>query len=301
MQQQFDVVGIGVATLDFIGVAAGEPLLGAKQPVAAWLEAGGGPVATALVALARLGARVCMAGAVGDDAYGQRIIADLQREGVATDGMQVRPGRSHVAFVLAEPGRDRRTVWWYSDPAVFETATVDPDLITSARLLHLDTYMPAATLAAARIMREAGGLVMLDAERLKETTLPLLPLCDVQIVSERFGREATGEADPARAALLLHRSYGNLVVVTAGERGSWCVGRDELFHTPAFAVDVVDTTGAGDVFHGGFLYGLLRGWPLRRTARFASALAALKCRKAGGRAGIPTPEEVEQLLQAQPG
>jgi ribokinase len=136
-------------------------------------------------------------------------------------------------------------------------------------------------------MREAGGLVMLDAERVKDGTLDLLPLCDVQIVSEQFGRQATGEDDPAQAARALHARYGNLAVVTAGERGSWCVGWGEAFHTPAFRVNVVDTTGAGDVFHGGFLYGLLKDWPLRHVARFASAMAALKCRSAGGRAGIP--------------
>ncbi len=296
MTHRFDVVGLGVATMDFIGVTSHTPTLGIKQQLDDWQEAGGGPVATALVLLARLGLRVCMAGAVGSDSYGPRILDDLNRAGVATEGMQTRPGASHVAFVLAEPGQDRRTVWWHNDRRVLDDLRPDPALIASARALHLDTQIPDAALEAARIMHAAGGFVMLDAERFKESTLALLPHCDVQIVSERFGRETTGADDPAQAARALHARDGHLVVVTAGARGCWCVGRDDAFHMPAFTVPVVDTTGAGDVFHGGFLYGLLQGWPLREVARFASAAAALKCRSAGGRAGIPTRSEIDALL-----
>jgi ribokinase len=295
-QQPFDVVGVGAATLDFVGIAATEPLLGYKHQLADWREAGGGPVATALVVLARLGLRVCMAGAVGSDMYGQRILDDLRGAGVATDGMQVRPGASHIAFVLAEPGQDRRTIWWHSDPDVYAGLTIDLALLRGARALHIDTLVPAAT-AAAHAMRAQGGLVMLDAGSFREQALELMPLCDAIVVSERFGHETTGEQAPAEAARALHARYGSLVVVTAGERGSWCVSRDDAFHMPAFAVPTVDTTGAGDVFHGGFLYGLLQGWPLRAVARFASATAALKCRAAGGRAGIPTRAEIDTLLR----
>ncbi len=297
MTRRFDVIGLGVATWDFIGVAAGDPILGSKQALARWIEMGGGPVATALVTLARFGVPVCMAGAVGDDGYGERIIAELQHEGVAVEGMQVRPGGSHIAFVLAEPGRDRRTVWWHNDRSVLDHIDLDPDLLKAARILHIDTHMPEVALKAARVMREAGGMVMIDSERMKESTLALLPYCDVQIVSERFGRESTGEAEPARSALVLHERYGAIVTVTAGERGSWCVAPGEAFHTPAFAVEVQDTTGAGDVFHGGFLYGLLQGWPLPKVARFASATAALKCRAFGGRAGLPRLDDVLALME----
>lgn len=245
MAYHFDVLGLGVASLDFIGVAAQPPTLGAKQPVAEWLEAGGGPVPTAMVTLARLGLRTCMAGAVGDDMYGQRVLDDLQQAGVATDGMQVRPGRTHVAFVLAEPKTDRRTIWWYHDRSVFDTLELDADLVRSARVLHVDTHLPYTAIRAARVMQAAGGLVMLDAERIREGTLELLALCDVPIVSENFSRAVTGEADPALAAWILHERYGRLIVVTSGERGSWCVGRGESFHTPAFQVDVQDTTAPG--------------------------------------------------------
>jgi ribokinase len=296
MQTRYDVIGLGVATLDHIGVAGAEPLLGAKQPLAGWIEAGGGPVATALVALARLGGRGCLVSTVGDDSYGPRIVAGLQEEGVSTEGVVVRPGGSHVAFVLAEPGSGRRTIWWHHDRAVIEGFVPSRELVQSARALLLDTHLSEAGALAASWMHERGGLVMIDAERHTDAALSLLPLCDYIVASERFGRAASGEEDPALAALALQRRYGRIVVITAGERGSWCAAPGEQFHTPAFPIHAVDTTGAGDVFHGGLLYALLQGRNLRAALRFASATAALKCRAPGGRAGIPNLAEVEALL-----
>lgn len=292
----YDIVGLGIAALDLIGVAQAAPLIGAKQQLAAWAEDGGGPAATAMVTVARLGGRALLATAVGDDPYGARIIAGLQREGVSTAGVQTLPGSSHVAFVLAEPGRDRRTIWWHNDRRVLDAYVPDRAQITAARALLIDTHMPAAAATAARWMRAAGGLVMIDAERVKESTLSLLPLCDLLVVSERFGREATGEERPDAAALALRRRYDRLALVTCGAAGSWCAHGDELFHTPAMAVEPVDTTGCGDVFHGALLFALLRGDELRRAIRFASVTAALKTRALGGRAGIPTLEEVNQAM-----
>lgn len=292
----YDVVGLGTAAHDLIGVASEAPQLGRKQPISTWIEAGGGPVPTALVALSRLGARTCMIGAVGDDSYGTRIISDLAAEGVDTCGMQVHPGNSHVAFVLAEPGSDRRSVWFRTDPSVLAAVQVDHALITRGRALHLDTYTDTAGLQAAHWARAAGIPVMIDAERVRDTTMDLLPLCTWLVVSANFGRTVTG-AEPAAAAQELHERYGQMVVVTAGEAGSWCAHNGDLFHTPAFPVTPLDTTGCGDVFHGGLLFALLRGDPPRAAIRFASAVAALKTRAYGGRAGIPNLAEVEAFLQ----
>jgi sulfofructose kinase len=292
-----DVVGLGIASYDLIGVAGAVPEFGRKQPLAQWIEAGGGPVATALVTLARLGARTAYIGPVGDDAYGPRILAGLQADGVDTSGAQVRRGGSHVAFVLAEPGRDRRTVFWHNDPQVLADFKPDRAQISAARALCLDTHLPDAALTAARWMRAAGGLVLIDAERVRDGTLAILPHCDLIVVSERFGREATQLDDPAAAAQALHMQYGVLAAVTCGAEGSWCAHRGELFHTPAFAVDVVDTTGCGDVFHGALLFALLRGDAVPVAFRFASAVAALKCRAVGGRAGIPRLAEAEGFVR----
>lgn len=291
----YDVVGLGIASLDLIGVIASEPQIGAKQPLAAWVEDGGGPAATAMVTVARLGGRALLCTAVGTDPYGARIVAGLEREGVATAGVQALPGSSHVAFVLAEPGRDRRTIWWHNDRQVLDAFVPDRAQIASASALLIDTHMPEAAATAARWMREAGGLVMIDAERVKDATLSLLPLCDLLVVSERFGRESTGEERPDAAALALRRRYDRTALVTCGANGCWCAHNGELFHTPALPVEPVDTTGCGDVFHGALLFAILRGDDLRRAIRFASIVAALKTRALGGRAGIPTLEEVNQF------
>lgn len=298
--ETYDVVGVGIASWDLIGVVSHEPIWGSKQPLARWIEGGGGPVATALVTLTRLGLRTCLVSAVGQDTYGEKILADLQREGVTTDYIRTFPGESHTAFVLVEPEHGKRTVWWHNDQAVFEALasnlTVVRPLITQARALLLDTHLPEIGLLAAHWMRSAGGIVMIDAERYSERTARLLPHCTAIVVSERFAREATGQSDGFQAARSLYAQYQTLVVVTAGERGCWCVDADDAFHMPTFLVPVLDTTGAGDVFHGSFLYGMLQGWPIREVARFASATAALKCRAYGGRNGIPSYPEVQQFL-----
>lgn len=294
----YDVVGVGIASLDLIGVAGVEPQFGSKQALAGWVEMGGGPVATAMATMARFGARVAMAGAVGDDSYGARILAELRAYGVDPIGMHVRPGASHVAFVLAEPGRDRRTVFFHQDRALLTGIPLDRGLITSARALAIDTHLPEAALQAARWMHATGGLVMIDAERVRDNTLELLPLCDLLVVSAQFGREVTGLEAPWDAARALHTRYGRLALVTAGAEGSWCAHEGELFHTPAFEVETIDTTGAGDVFHGAFLYALLNGSDVRRAVRFASAAAAISCKGPGGRGNLPTLGEVEQLLGA---
>lgn len=295
---RYDVVGVGIASLDLIGVAKAEPQLGAKQGLGDWIEMGGGPVATALATLSRLGARTALASAVGDDVYGARILAGLQAAGVDVTAVQVRAGGSHVAFVLAEPGRDRRTVWWHNDPAVLTKLSLDRKLITSARALLIDTHMPEAAEAAARWMRLTGGLVMIDGERVRDGTLDLLPHCDLLVVSERFGRDATGLEEPWAAAQALHDRYERLALVTCGAEGSWCAHEGELFHTPAFEIESLDTTGAGDVFHGALLYALLRDDDVRTAVRFASAAAALSCCGLGGRGSLPTVGEVESMLTA---
>ncbi|NJN17886.1 MAG: sugar kinase [Oscillochloris sp.] len=292
----YDLIGLGVATWDIIGVVARGPEFGIKQELAELVEMGGGPVATALVAFARLGGRGALISAVGADGYGIRIRDDLQQAGVDVSAVAVRSGCSHVAFVLAEPGNDRRTVFWHNDPEVFTATPLDRTAVTAGRALLIDTHMPEQAQVAARWMRDAGGIVMIDAERIRPGTLELLPLCDWIVVSARFGREAGGQEHPAAAARALQERYAGNVVVTCGAEGSWCATAAETWHTPAFMVTPVDTTGSGDVFHGALLYALLRGDGPKAGLRFATAAAALKCGGLGGRGALPTLAEVEALV-----
>lgn len=292
---QFDVIGVGIASWDLIGVAATPPVLGQKQPLAGRTEMGGGPVATALATLARLGASVALVSAVGNDHYGEAIRAELAHFGINTAFVATRPGSSHVSFVLAEPGSDRRTVWWYNEPAVFADLVFPPELASQTRALLIDSHLPAA-LSAAQQVRAAGGRIMIDAERVKPAVIDLLPLCDDIVVSANFARAVTGLSDLAAATQALHDRYRRLIVVTAGEAGSWACNGGDMIYTPAFPTQPVDTTGCGDVFHGALLFALLRGDPLPAALRFASAAAALKTRGLGGRSALPTLAEVEALL-----
>ncbi|WP_322511786.1 PfkB family carbohydrate kinase, partial [Chloroflexus sp.] len=158
-----------------------------------------------------------------------------------------------------------------------------------------DSHLPAA-IPAAQQVRAAGGRIMIDAERVKPAVMELLPLCDDIVVSANFARAVTGLSDLAAATRVLHERYQRLVVVTAGEAGSWAYAGDEIIHTPAFPTQPVDTTGCGDVFHGALLFALLRNDPLPAALRFASAAAALKTRGLGGRSALPTLAEIEALL-----
>lgn len=293
---QFDVIGVGVASWDIIGVTATPPVIGQKQPLAGWAEMGGGPVATALVTLARLGLKVALFSAVGDDRYGTAIRAELHHFGVDTSLMATRPGSSHVAIVLAEPGSDRRTVWWYNESTVLANLEFPIELATQTRALLVDSHLPAA-LTAAQHVRAAGGRIMIDAERVNPTVIELLPLCDDIVVSANFARTLTGLSDLEMAVRALAERYARLVVVTAGEAGSWACNGGEVIYTPAFPTQPVDTTGCGDVFHGALLFALLRGDPLPIALRFASAAAALKTRGLGGRSALPTLAEVEALVR----
>jgi ribokinase len=170
-------------------------------------------------------------------------------------------------------------------------------MIEEAKVLHLDGWYPEIALPAARIARDAGVLVSLDAYTVSEGMEEWVSLSDVLIANESFVWGYTGCQDLEEAACSLLSQGPRLVVATLGERGCFVATCKERFYAPGFAVDVVDTTGAGDAFHGAFLYGLLQGWDLARTARFANAVGALTCRRLGGRSSIPSLDEVEVFLE----
>ena len=207
---------------------------------------------------------------------------------------------SQFAFIAVD-GAARRTIFWHRGSARPLAAEELPaELLQGARLLHLDGLQAEASLAAAARAREARVTTVLDGGSWRPGTAQLLPLIDHAVVSERFARQLAGAAPPQTVLQRLLGFGVRAATVTLGPRGSWSRTADGApFFQPAFAVNPVDTTGCGDVFHGGYLFGLLRGLALPRTVRFAAACAALKTRALGGRTAIPTLAEVEALLAAQ--
>jgi len=293
------VVGLGQCSLDILGRLDHYPALDQKAELDELLVQGGGPVATALVTLQRLGVATAMLGRVGVDEFGERIRAGLVAEGVDCAGLQAAPGASQVAFIAVDV-EGHRNIFWHRGTARLECLTgADEAAIRQARILHLDGLHLAAALAAAQVARSAGVTTVLDAGTLRPGMERLLPLIDHLVVSEKFARQAAA-GDVVAALDVLSAHGAQAVTVTLGARGSLSrTAAGEDYDQPAFAVAAVDTTGCGDVFHGGYIYGLLQQWPLPRTLRFAAACAALKTRALGGRTAIPRLDEVERFLSAE--
>jgi sulfofructose kinase len=249
------------------------------------------------VTLARLGAATGYIGRIGDDPAGQAMRQSLMDEGVDLAELQVQPGAlSAQCIILVDQPTGKRSICAYPGTAgEAVVASMSLDYACSGRYLHLDGFSMEAALVAARAARTAGVRVCLDAGGSFERLQPLIALTDVLIANEPFARDAGG-GDPERGAALLRTFGPATVVATLGAAGSYTATAADAFLIPSFPVDVVDTTGAGDVFHGAYLFGLLQNWGPRETATFANAAAALKCTKLGGRAGIPRLEAVNAFL-----
>jgi ribokinase len=278
-----DVFGLGQCAYDRLALVDAFAAPDGKQEAAAMVEQTGGPVATALAALARWGRRTAFSGVVGDDPEGARIAADLGADGVDVARLLVRPGhRSQIAFVAVERGTGRRTITWRrptgAPPSLAECAP------PPARV-YLTDGLYTASLACARCAPE----IVVDAGTLREGTRAMLRVATAFVASEAFARAFTGDDDPDGACRKIAEHGPPVAAVTLGARG-WVarIGRAMVRGT-AYAVDAVDTTGCGDVFHAGFVEGLLRGWPPERGLDLGAWAAAQAATRLGNRAGVPSP------------
>jgi len=266
------VVGIGLAALDYLGIVPRMPRFDDAEAVEVqeWVTSGGGPVATALVALARLGVPVAYVGLLGDDAAGRQIRREFAREGVDVSHLRHHPGvRSPTVMVMVEAEMGRCAFVAFRDPGVtFTLTSKHRELIAGPDFLHLDGWYASAGIPAARLARAAGVQVSLDAYRVDERTPEWVSVTDVLIATESFPPRYTGQSDLAQASERLLSQGPSLVVTTFSERGCFVATKEKQFHVPGFPVKAIYTTGAGDVFHGAFLYGLLQNWDLAQTARF---------------------------------
>jgi len=274
------------------------PPIDTKTDTLNFSEQGGGPTATALVTLARLGALTLFVGKVGDDTRGLLIVEQLEAEGVDVSQVRVEKDKSsRLSFSIVERKTGKRTiVSAVGSASPLAPEDLDRKTITSGRILHVDGHQMEAATHAAKWAREAGAKVILDAGSVRPGMEVLVKLADYVVASETFALDFTSECCVREAARKLYRPGLAAVVVTMGGKGGFCVSDGGEFTYPAFTVEVVDTTGAGDVFHGAFDYGILRGWDLEEVVRFSSAVAALKCRELGGRAGIPSLMQVRRFL-----
>jgi sugar/nucleoside kinase (ribokinase family) len=293
-QATWDVVGVGECSVDEVWVLPGRLTSGGKVRATAKERLGGGQVATALVAAARLQLKTAFVGAIGDDSAGATVLEGLTREGVDVAHVAVVPGTTRSAVIVVDAEGDR-TVVEYVDKKVARH-DVPAELVAETRVLHVDATQPGASLQAARRAREHGVVVSLDLDHVGPGVDELLALADVCITSEGVPAQLTGEDDLEQALRALQqRSGARLVGCTLGARGAAALDHDHLLLSPTFPARVVDTTACGDTFHAAVIRALLDGKSVGDTLRFANAAAALKCR-AIGRRGCPTKAEVEELL-----
>lgn len=299
---EFDVVGLGVSTIDILSLVDHLPMGEEVQRAIDMTIQGGGPVATAMVTLARLGAKVVMIDAIGDDWRGARILDEFRQEGVSTDYLKMAKNcTSSTACILVTQDNGARSIIFSPGNAPELTPTDVPDsVIASAKILHINGRHWDACLKAVRIAKEAGVQVSFDggAHRYHPEMEQLVSLTDICIVARDFAEKYTREINIPRAADALLKSGARLVVITDGMNGSWIYPQDgRSFHQPAYLFPKnVDTTGCGDSYHGAFLFGLLRGMGLEKTTALASAVAAINSQHLGSRGGLPTREQVESFL-----
>lgn len=282
------ITGIGYCCMDYLCRVPHIPI-DDKVELNKSLIQGGGPCATAIVTAARLGAKAAFCGAVGDDARGEQILRGLAEERVDTQGVKVRRGaESPAGFCWIEQQSGTRSIaWTHGTVKPLGPRELDRSLIAGSHVLHLDGHQTQAALAAARFARKHGVAVSLDAGTLVPGIEALLAQCDLIVASEKFSARYTGEANSRRALKRLFAGPCRFATVTLGKRGSVGYDGKRFIACPPFDVKVLDTTGAGDVYHGAFAFAYASGKPWDACMRFATVVAALKCTAFGGRTGIP--------------
>ena len=284
-----DVYGLGQSCWDYIAQMDTYPPPDTKSEMSSFFVQGGGPVATALVALSRWGLSCSLCGVVGDDTYGEQILNSLKEEKVNTDDVFVRKdSHSQIAFIITEKVAGNRTIFWRRPTGLFlQPEEPDYDIIRNARMVYTDGLFLEASLAVAKAARENGIPVVVDAGTLREGSLGLASFSDYYIVAQPFARSLIGEDNPRKACLEMQKLGPGVVGVTLGNKGYVVLAGKEWIEDSAYSVDTIDTTGCGDVFHAGIAYGILQKWKLAKTLDFAAWAAAQVSTRLGGRTAIP--------------
>ena len=302
----FDLVGVGHSCLDQVCVIEHYPTENDSTHITSISVQGGGAVATACVAAARLGVSASFIGNIGFDRISDTICTLFNEDGVDTSAMIRRKDCFGLqSFVMTNPANGSRTKFPQRDtnPVVDWTQELT-QLIKRAKVLHLDGTNWSNAYRAAEIAKDAGVLVSLDGcsmQQDNEKNKALASMADFLIMNQKYPLRVSGKESMEEALLEMAAWGPQLVVSTLGEAGAMAVIDGVITPIEPYpATPIIDTTGAGDVFHGAFIAGYLDGMDVLATLRFATVVAALKCRKPGGRAGIPTKEEALSLIKNLP-
>jgi sulfofructose kinase len=300
--RRWDVIGIGENSVDSVNLLPGYPQPtgpSAKMRIRERHVLCGGQMATAMCACASLGLRAKYVGVTGTDDNGRRIRAELQGRDVDISDLVIRDVENRFAVILVDENTgDRMVLWDRDDRLRLRESELPVSALGRTAVVHVDDVDDEVAVRAARLARDAGAMVTSDIDRLTPRTEELASIVSHAIFAQHVPLALTGLADIEAALRRMRRTLDNVLVVTMGEQGSSALVGDRFFHEPAFLVHAVDTTGAGDVFRGGFIYALVNGQPMDQALRTANAAAAVSCTRLGALNGVPTLNEVHDLMAA---
>ncbi|MCD6264742.1 MAG: sugar kinase [Deltaproteobacteria bacterium] len=299
--EDIQVIGLGQACLDYLGRLTVYPEEDSKRELLDLHIQCGGPASTSLVTLSRLGIRTSFLGSVSDDSRGIEIVKGLNNEKVDSAFLKITPGyTSQFAFIAITESGNRTIFWHRGSVPHLKPGDVNLSPFSNAKILHIDSLMIEAAQEAAQQAKNMGLTIVMDAGTMREGSQELISMVDVLIASEGFAEPLVGEAAPPEKALEVLRALGpKEVIITLGSKGSIGLSGKKINFQKAFPIDAVDTTGAGDVYHGAYIYGMLQKWNMQKCMRFASAASALKCRHIGARKGIPHLEEIKEFMRGK--
>lgn len=299
---RFEVAGFGTNAVDFLITVPNYPEFGSKVEIDHYRRFPGGEIATTLSGLQRLGLSTAYAGRFGDDDAGDFGIESLRAEGVDVSRCERVPNATtQIAFIVIDAGTGERTVLWKRDQRLqYNEEEAPADLAQQAKILHLTPHDGKACVAMAKAARKAGTIVSVDMDNVFEMTDELLRLTDILVVSSDLPQKLFSISNLKEALRKLHeRSGAAMVGITLGSDGSILLCREQFIETPGYPVPGIcrDTTGAGDAFRSGLLYGIISGQEVEECARMANAVAALNCREVGARTALPVRAELLELLR----
>ena len=300
-KNDFDAVGFGTNAVDYLIRVPEYPAFNSKVEISEYSRSAGGEIASAMVGLQRLGLKTAYAGRFGADEAGHLGLQSLIDEGVDVTYAEISDGaQTQVAFIVIDERNGERTILWQRDKKLVYSAIDAPaEAAVRGKILHLTPHDTAACVKMAMSARANGVVISIDADNVFDGIEELLSLVDVCIVSAEFPEKLFGVADHKTALREIVSRFGcGVAGLTLGKTGSIFLCEDVFIETPGFEVPggCVDTTGAGDAFRTGFLFGIFTGETVEESARMANAVASLKCRGLGARSTLPDRKELMTML-----
>jgi sulfofructose kinase len=294
---QVDVVGVGLNATDTLIPVEHYPGRGSKVEFRSARVLPGGQTATAMVACQHWGLRTRYVGKIGDDGAGVLHRAEFEKAGVEAHLYTAKGCASQQAFIMVDDSGERTVLWKRDERLALRAEELEREWIVNARALHVDGHDTQAANAAAEWAQDAGIPVIADLDALYLGVQALLKNIDYLITSRDIPGKLANVDDLRKSLPEVKKRFGcRLTAATLGEEGVLAWDGEKFHYARAYQIEPVDTTGAGDIFHAGFIYGLLQGWPMQKQLEFACAAAALNCTGMGARGGIESVENIERLM-----